>query len=279
MAAQMISANGIEQCYETTGPEGAPWVTLIHGSGDNHNAWWLQVPALAESFRVLTYDVRGHGDTETPDDDSLSQKTFIDDLAALLDGLGIERTALIGYSMGGGIVRNFAATHPNRVWGAVISNGGRLDPPPPANEEETKAAQAMRDERIAGIRAGGMQFVWDGWLEQVYTPEFRDARPQIVQDHHAITTANDPEKYVRVMAGMGGPSGVDVANITSPTLIVVGAGDQYTGPEAAHDLAAAMTGTTAGVEVFPTRHGTPFERHEEYNRTLLNFLNENRPTN
>lgn len=279
MAAQMISANGIEQCYETTGPEGAPWVTLIHGSGDNHNAWWLQVPALTESFRVLTYDVRGHGDTETPEDDSLSQRTFIDDLAALLDGLGIERTALIGYSMGGGIVRNFAATHPDRVWGAVISNGGRLDPPPPANEEEARAAQAMRDERIAGIRDGGMEFVWNGWLEQVYTPEFREARRQIVMAHHAITTSNDSEKYVRVMAGMGGPSGVDVANITSPTLIIVGAGDQYTGPEAAHDLAAAMTGTQAGVEVFPTRHGTPFERHEEYNRTLLDFLNENRPTN
>lgn len=279
MTAQMITANGIEQCYETTGVEGAPWVTLIHGSGDNHNMWWLQVPALAESFRILTYDVRGHGDTETPEDDSLSQMTFVDDLAALLDVLGIERTALIGYSMGGGIVRNFAAAHPDRVWGAVISNGGRLDPPPLANEEEAAAAQKMREERIAGIRAGGMDFVFEGWRTQVYTPEFLEARPQIVEAHYAITTANDPEKYIRVMAGMGGPSGVDVANITSPTLIVVGAGDQYTGPEAAHDLAAAMTGTQAGVEVFPTRHGTPFERHEEYNRTLLAFLNENRPTN
>ena len=279
MAAQMITANGIEQCYETTGPEGAPWVTLVHGSGDNRNGWWLQVPALAESFRVLTYDVRGHGDTETPEDDSLSQRTFVDDLAALLDGLGIERTALIGYSMGGGIVRNFAATHPNRVWGAVISNGGRLDPPPPANEEEARAAQAMRQERMAGIRAGGMDFVFEGWREQVYTPEFLVARPEIVEAHYAVTTANDPEKYVRVMAGMGGPSGVDVANITSPTLIIVGAGDQYTGPEAAQALAEAMTGTQAGVEVFPTRHGTPFERHEEYNRTLLDFLNENKPTN
>ena len=71
MAAQMITANGIGQCYEVLGPEGAPWVTLVHGSGDNRNAWWLQVPALAESYRVLTYDVRGHGDTETPESDSL----------------------------------------------------------------------------------------------------------------------------------------------------------------------------------------------------------------
>ena len=277
MAAQTITANGIKQVYEVSGPEGAPCVTLVHGSGDNHNAWWLQVPALAESFRVLAYDVRGHGETETPESDSVTQTTFVDDLAALLDVLGIERTALIGYSMGGGIVRNFAATHPDRVWGVVISNGGRLDPPPPANNEEAAAAQKMREERMAGIREGGMEFVWQGWLEQVYTPEFLEARPQIVTAHHAVTTSNDPEKYVRVMSGMGGPSGIDVANITSPALIVVGAGDQYTGPEAAHDLAAAMTGTRAGIEVFPTRHGTPFERHEEYNRTLLSFLTANSP--
>ena len=113
--------------------------------------------------------------------------------------------------------------------------------------------------------------------QQVYTPEFLQARPEIVDAHRAIMTANDPDKYVRIMSGMGGASGVDVANITSPALIIVGAGDQYTGPEAAQDLAVAMTGTQAGVQVFPTRHGTPFERHEEYNRELLGFLNANRP--
>ena len=276
MTANMLTANGIEQCYEITGPEGAPWVTLVHGSGDNRNSWWLQVPALAETYRVLTYDVRGHGDTETPENASINQMTFVEDLTALLDALDIQRTALIGYSMGGGIVRNMAATHPDRVWGLVISNGGRLDPVPPANQEEADAARAMREERAAGIRAGGMDFVFDGWIMQVYTPEFLAARPEIVAAHRAVMTANDPEKYVRVQAGMGGAAAVDLASITAPTLIVVGAGDQYTGPEAAAELAQALTGTQAAVEVFPTRHGTPFERHEEYNRTLLDHLNANR---
>ncbi len=277
MTAQMITANGIGQCYEVTGPAGAPWVTLVHGSGDNRNAWWLQVPALAESFRVLTYDVRGHGDTETPVADALSQMTFVDDLTGLLDGLDVEQTALIGYSMGGGIVRNFAAVHPDRVWGVVMSNGGRLDPPAPATDDETAAARAMREERAAGIRAGGMNSVFDAWLTQVYTPEFLAACPEIVAAHRAIMTANDPDKYIRVLSGMGGSSGVDVSNITSAAMIIVGAGDEYTGPEAAQALAEAMTGTRAEVRVFPTRHGTPFERHEEYNRTLLAFLNANTP--
>ena len=59
---------------------------------------------------------------------------------------------------------------------------------------------------------------------------FSQARPEIVDAHRAIMTANDPDKYVRIMSGMGGASGVDVANITSPALIIVGAGDEYTGP-------------------------------------------------
>ncbi len=276
MTAQMIEANGIQQCYEMTGPDDAPHVTLVHGSGDNRKAWWLQISALAESYRVLTYDMRGHGDTETPESDSLNQMTFVQDLAGLLDALGIERTALIGYSMGGGIVRNFAASHPERVWGVVMSNGGRLDPPPSATEEEA-AARTMREERAAGIRAGGMNSVFDGWLTQVYTPEFAAARPEIVEAHRAVMTANDPEKYIRVLSGMGGASGVDLARVTAPALIIVGAGDEYTGPEAAQELAAALTGTTAEAQVFPTRHGTPFERHEEYNRALRAFLDANRP--
>ena len=277
MAAKTITANGIQQRYEISGPEGAPWVTLVHGSADNHTAWWLQTPALAETFHVLTYDVRGHGETETPEHEQPSQMTFVNDLAGLLTGLGIERTALIGYSMGGGIVRNFAATHPDRVWGLVISNGGRLDAPPPATEEEAASAQAQREERLANIRAGGMKYVFDNWITQVYTPEFASARPDVVGKHRSITESNDPAKYLHVMSGMGGPSGVDVAAIHAPTLIIVGAGDEYTGPEAAHDLAQAMTGTQAGVQVFPSRHGTPFELPDDYNGALLTFLNENRP--
>ena len=119
----MAIANGIQQRYEITGTRG-PWVTLVHGSGDNYEAWWLQSPALATRFRVLTYDVRGHGETETPADQPIDQTTFVADLLGLLDTLKIRKTAVIGYSMGGGIARNFAATHPDRVWGLVQGERG-----------------------------------------------------------------------------------------------------------------------------------------------------------
>jgi pimeloyl-ACP methyl ester carboxylesterase len=262
--------------YRITGYRG-PWITLIHGSADNHRAWDLHVPALASPrFRVLTYDVRGHGQTETPASVPITQEVLVEDLRGLLDALKIRRTAVVGYSMGGGIARNFAAIYPERVWAVVLSNGGsRLDQPvDPARAAEMAK---MREERIAAIRARGMAAVFDSWLEQVYTPEFIRARPDIVQWHRSVTTSNDPDKYLRTMVGGTTPLQVNLDRITAPMLLIVGAGDGFNAPEAAQEFAQALKGTKPETNIFPTRHGTPFERHEEYIRTLRKFLGEHRP--
>lgn len=270
-----IRANNISICYEIAGHRG-PWVTLVHGSGDNHAAWGLQAPALSRRFRVLTYDVRGHGQTETPEAVPITQQVHVEDLRSLLDALNIRSTAVGGYSMGGGIARNFAATYPDRVWAAILSNGGsRLDAPvDPAREAEMAK---MREERIASIRKGGMASVFDGWIENVYTPEFIKARPEIVQFHRKVVTANDPEKYLRTMRGGAASPPVDLDRIAAPMLIIVGTGDGVNPVESAQEFARSLKGTRPEISLFPTRHGSPFERHEEYTRTLLKFLEAHRP--
>ena len=147
----VVNANGIQQRYSIIGTRG-PWVTLIHGSADNLMAWSLQVPAISKRFRVLVYDVRGHGETETPASEPITQATYVEDLHQLLKALKIRRTAVVGYSMGGGIARNFAATHPDLVWGAVLSNGGsRLDPPADPSGDRDAEMNKMRQERIDSI--------------------------------------------------------------------------------------------------------------------------------
>ncbi|GEM_PF-7008056 len=271
-----IRANNISMYYEITGFRG-PWITLVHGSADNHRAWELHAPALAvPRFRILTYDVRGHGQTETPAAVPITQQVLVEDLKALLDALRIRRTALVGYSMGGGIARNFAAIYPERVWAAVLSNGGsRLDQPVDAARAAEMAK--MREERIAAIRARGMAAVFDGWIEQVYTPEFIRARPDIVQWHRTVTTSNDPEKYLRTMGGAMTPLQVDLDRITAPMLLIVGAGDGYNPVEGAQEFAQSLKGTKPETILFPTRHGSPFERREEHIRTVRKFLEDHRP--
>ena len=93
-----IQANGISMNYELGGS--GRYFTLIHGAGDNLNAWYNQVPAFSQHYRVLTYDVRGHGQTELPEVE-LTMELWVDDLYALLKALNINETVLLGFSMGG----------------------------------------------------------------------------------------------------------------------------------------------------------------------------------
>jgi pimeloyl-ACP methyl ester carboxylesterase len=273
MPTQTVLANGIRQAYEVHGTRG-PWVTLVHGSADNQAAWRFQLADLSKRYRVLTYDLRGHGETETPDA-PVSQATFVEDLRGLLDALKIRQTGLVGYSMGGGIARDFAATYPERVWALVLSNGGRLEAPAdPSREAETRR---MREQRIEGIRKGGMNTVFEGWITSIYTPEFVAAMPETIEWHRALVKRNDPEKYIRILEGAMAPAQVDLKRITMPTLIIVGAGDEYTGPQQGKELAEALTGTKAKVVVFASRHGSPFDRPNRYNRLLLDLFEEARP--
>ena len=94
----MIIANGISMNFELIGS--GKCLTLIHGAGDNLNAWFNQVPAFSQHYRVLTYDVRGHGQTELPEGE-LTTEIWVDDLYAILKALNISETFLLGHSMGG----------------------------------------------------------------------------------------------------------------------------------------------------------------------------------
>lgn len=81
--AMKIMANNTSINYEIAG--NGKWLTLIHGAGDNLGAWWNQVPALSQNHRVLTYDVRGHGQTETPPGE-YTIGILVQDLYDLIEG-------------------------------------------------------------------------------------------------------------------------------------------------------------------------------------------------
>ena len=115
--------NGIRLYYEVTG-SGAPLV-LAHGYACGVRSWDPQVPALARSRRVITYDVRGHGITEAPEDPAAySQDISVEDLRGLLTHLKIRRAAIGGLSMGGNIALNFALAHPDMTTRLIVADTG-----------------------------------------------------------------------------------------------------------------------------------------------------------
>lgn len=111
-----ISANDVELYYEATG-QGEPLV-LVHGGWSDHGNWQPVAPGLAESFRVVTYDRRGHGQSERPGEGSLRDQE--DDLAALIEGLDCAPAHVVGTSFGGSIAIGLATRRPELLRSVTV---------------------------------------------------------------------------------------------------------------------------------------------------------------
>src|SRR5437660_1771760 len=115
-----ITANGITVQYDVEGPVNAPVVTLSHSLAANLHLWDAQAAALRDRYRVLRYDVRGHGGSSVPPG-PYTLEQMADDLHGLLQALGIAETHLVGISMGGLIGMTMARTMHQRIAGSELS--------------------------------------------------------------------------------------------------------------------------------------------------------------
>jgi pimeloyl-ACP methyl ester carboxylesterase len=122
-AVPLADVGGVRLYYEATG-KGRP-VVFVHGFGCGLRSWDPQVKALSSAYRVVAYDVRGHGLSGAPiEATAYSQAISIEDLRGLLSHLKVRRAAVVGLSMGGNIALNFALTHPAMVSALVVADTG-----------------------------------------------------------------------------------------------------------------------------------------------------------
>lgn len=127
---QSIVAGGIKTNYHDLG-EGAPLV-LVHGSGPGVTAWanWrLNMPVLAQSFRVVAPDMVGFGYTDPPKEPIRDKRVWVDHMAHFLDALGLDRVSMVGNSFGGALTLAFMIAHPDRVDRAVLMGAAGLEFP------------------------------------------------------------------------------------------------------------------------------------------------------
>ncbi len=259
-----IMANGISMNYELVGS--GKCLTLIHGAGDNLNAWFNQVPAFSQHYRVLTYDVRGHGQTELPEGE-LTTELWVDDLYAILKALNISETFLLGHSMGGAIARQFTLTHPEMVKALVLSNSGGAARP---SEEDVRQREARLQAQIETIKKAGMEAVIKDRFSLILSPGFAEKNPETAERYKSVFLQNEPERYLRMMQRMGRFSvRSDLSKITCPTLVIGGEYD-FGGPAAVKTTQEAIRGSQ--LKVFPTGHVPAIEVPREYNETVLTFL-------
>src|SRR4051794_19453118 len=127
--------------------EGPP-VVFVHGVGARRHAWDGVVARLADEFRCITYDLRGHGDTPKPAS-SFGLAELVDDLEALRARLGLERIHLVGHSLGGIIVPAYARRHPDRVRSVALLSTAAFR----TEEDQARARWVVAEVAAKGIAA------------------------------------------------------------------------------------------------------------------------------
>lgn len=115
-----VETNGIETYYEDYG-SGQP-IVVLHGATADHQVWAEQLQPLTDDYRVILYDLRGHGKTGGSDLDRYTVDTYADDLAAFIDALGLDQPVVLGHSLGGMIGYAFADAYPEKL-SALITIG------------------------------------------------------------------------------------------------------------------------------------------------------------
>jgi 3-oxoadipate enol-lactonase len=254
-----VHRGDIDTFYELSGA-GDP-VVLIHGLGSSARDWEQQVGPLAQRYRVLTYDVRGHGRTSKPRG-PYSVAQFADDLAQLLEALDHRPAHLVGISMGGMIAFQLAVDRPDLVRSLVIVNSG------PALVPSTLAEHLAVWSRIAIAKLRGPAAMGGVLAPRLFpAPDQEPLRRQFVERW----AENDKDSYYAALRAIIGWSVRDrIGGIRCPVLVVA-ADHDYTPVSAKEAYVPAIPGATIEV-IADSRHATPVERPQAFNAALLHFL-------
>jgi pimeloyl-ACP methyl ester carboxylesterase len=254
--------------YETAGA-GQP-VVLIHGNVGDRRHWDRQFAVLAKEFRVIRYDVRGYGRSSLPQEDA--QYADHEDLAALLDHLGVRAAHLVGWSMGSGVAINFALAFPERTL-SLTSVGSWVD------GYSSAAAKALyADLANVGVmaREGGRAAALEAFMKaDFFESTVRDAA---AGEHFRSVAADysfwafsqrDPRR------GLDPPAAQRISELRAPTLIMVGEHDIPACLEIAQELDESVRDSTR-IVVPGAGHLLQMEKPEEFNEHLVGFLRRHR---
>lgn len=254
--------------YDVVG-EG-PWLTLLHSVGlSTRQGWRGQVDVLARYFKVLSFDFRGLGESSRGEG-PLGVDTFVSDLEALLDSLGVTRTAVMGVSLGGFVAQAFTLKRPEMVSALVLVS---------TTDKIFAGHAGRRAARNTAIREQGMQAAAAHQLVSHFPAEFVAAHPEVMDWYKGHYLANDPENYIAIMEDLGRfDSSERLGAIRCPTLIVAGgADDSSVAGRQPLDSAKRLHGLIPGSQlavVAGAHHYPQIDHAEEFNSRVLGFLSE-----
>jgi 3-oxoadipate enol-lactonase len=251
--------NGLRLSYRDVGK--GPVVLLLHGLGASMSDWDEVVPLLSQQYRVITPDLRGHGDSERSKR-RYQPDGFADDIEALLAAIGIEDYVVVGHSMGGAVALTLALRQPQGLRGLVIANSV-----PGFNPRR------LREHLEVWLRFGTMALLGPAALGRIMarrlfpSPEQQEERARVERR----AARNSRYVYLASLYGLTRWSAEDrLAEVRIPTLIIAAGRDYFR----VEDVEAYARGIRdAEFHLLPeARHGVPIEAAEQLSSILLGFL-------
>lgn len=256
----------VELHHLDEGPRDAPAVLLAPSLGTTLALWDSLAAVLAEDYRVVRLDMRGHGESPVPPgpypvDDHAA------DVVALADRLGIDRFGFVGISLGGAIGQVLALEHPGRIASLVLCCTG-----PKFADPHTWL------ERAALVRTEGVRPLVESTTQRWFTPDFqRDHRAEVERVIDMLRST-PPDGYAACCDGLSAYDVTDrLGDITVPTRVIAGAEDPATGPDLAKQMVEALPDADL-VVIDGVSHIANVAAPRDLNEAVLDHLRRTLPT-
>ena len=259
-----ILVNNLTVGYSDHGPDDAPVIIFIHGFPLNKSMWNGQVEALKDNYRVITYDIRGHGNSD-PGIDDFSIELFAIDLLRLMEKLKIEKSILCGLSLGGYIALNAVLKYPDRFDGLILNDTQCI--------ADTAEIKENRCAAIIRIKEKGVEQYADETIKNLFASESIIKKGNVVAEVKEMIINTPKLTLSNTLHALAERKETcsRLQEINIPVLIMVGKEDKITPIAAAQQMHELIKNSR--LQIIPhSGHLTNLENPQAFNFQLVNFL-------
>jgi 3-oxoadipate enol-lactonase len=255
-----VNVNGVDIAYRFDGPQDGRVLLVANSLMANGSMWDWNVPALADRYRVLRYDKRGHGKSGvTPGPYSIAQ--LADDAVGLLDALKIEKVHFMGLSIGGMIGQQLGARYPERILSLSLCNTASEMPP-----------RSLWEDRFQTARSQGLTGLVDGTIGRWFTAPFVERAPQDIEKVRQMILATNVEGYIGCGSAVRDMAqSTMLLKIKAPTLVLSGRHDPACTVDQGIVLNRLIDGSQM-VIIEDVAHLSNIEQPARFNQAVREFI-------